>query len=305
MIKVGFNILNILFLTLAIYFAIDIGYALLVFKLDMLPHATKTSGPSQTADTVRPNSFSYYQPILTRNLFHSKPTVAATDVKSKEIEIDVLDKTTLKLKLWGTVATVDQTSFAVIESEKERQQNLYRTGDMIEGALVKRILREKVVLTVKGKDEILEIEKPGAETAPSGRTVVRAPLPSPEPAIPTPVDSEAVPSVNPMSNRRITLQRTQIESSLGNIGDLMGEAKIEPTQSEGNAEGLLINNIKPNSLFRRMGLRNGDIILGVDGKTIQSVDDGLKLYDNLKKADTTSIEIKRRGQNQTIEYQIK
>jgi general secretion pathway protein C len=54
-----------------------------------------------------------------------------------------------------------------------------------------------------------------------------------------------------------------------------------------------------------MGLRNGDIITGVDGSEISSVDDALKLVDGLKSASSLSVQLKRRGRQKNIEYNIR
>jgi general secretion pathway protein C len=298
MIKAGFTLLNIILLTTAIYFAVDAGYDFLITRMDMRTPESKAPRAATAAPENPLHPFSYYQPIITRNLFHSKSAENQTE-PPKEVELDTLNKTRLQLKLWGTVASAGNDSYAVIEVEKERQQNLYRAGDTVSGAVVKLILREKVVLTVEGKDEILEMQKP-APQSPLSRLATNLPLPPPP--VPGP-EPGAEPGA--ASKRRITLQREQIESALGNIGQLMGEAKIEPNMANGSPDGLLISDVKPNSLFRRMGLRNGDIITGVDGKNIETVDDALKLYENLKTADGASVDIKRRGQNQTIEYKIR
>ena len=73
--------------------------------------------------------------------------------------IDKIKETNLKLTLWGTVTGQDKRSYAVIEDSKAREQNLYRTGDSIQNAVVKLILREKVVLRVGDRDEILAMEE--------------------------------------------------------------------------------------------------------------------------------------------------
>jgi general secretion pathway protein C len=315
MIKIILNLLNLLFLTVAIYFAVDVGYDLLKVKINKPLPTNKAAQELIPAPEPPPHPFAYYQPVITRNLFNSKSIESIKKPEPKEVELDSLKKTQLQLKLWGTVASAGEDSYAVIEVEKERHQNLYRVGDTVAGAAVKRILREKVVLTVAGKDEILEIQKP-AKPSTMSPIAARGPMPppspfpgpAPEPA-PAPPALEALPpadaDLSAISKRRITLQRTQIESSMSNISQLMGEAKIEPNIINGNPDGLLINDVKPNSLFRRMGLRNGDVITGVDGKAIETVDDALKLYENLKTAEGASVEIKRKGQNQTIEYKIK
>ena len=52
-----------------------------------------------------------------------------------------------------------------------------------------------------------------------------------------------------------------------------------PHFTAGKSDGLLLYGIQPDSLFRKMGIKNGDIIMGVDGNEIESVDDALALYE--------------------------
>jgi type II secretory pathway component PulC len=76
--------------------------------------------------------------------------------------VDKLKQTEMKLKLWGTFIGPDgQSLYAVIEDQKTREQHPYRPGDTIQNASVKMVLRQKVVLTVSGRDEVLGMEEPG------------------------------------------------------------------------------------------------------------------------------------------------
>ena len=45
-------------------------------------------------------------------------------------------------------------------------------------------------------------------------------------------------------------------------------------------------------------------IMGVDGNEIESVDDALSLYENLKTASNVKLQIKRRGRIKEIEYHV-
>lgn len=312
MIKILIHLLNVLFLTVTVYFGVDMGYDFLKLKINKPFPVHLSPQPPAPLQDPSPQAFGHYQPILTRNLFNSKTIEMIKKPEPKEVDLETLKKTQLQLKLWGTVASAGDESYAVIEVEKDRQQNLYRVGETVAGASVKRILREKVVLNVGGKDEVLEMQKPGKPSTPSP-IASRGPMPTPgpfpgpapEPAPPPPETPPADSDPAAALKRRITLQRSQIESSMGNISQLMGEARIEPNIINGNPDGLLISDVKPNSLFRRMGLRNGDVIVGVDGKSIETVEDALRLYENLRSAEGASLEIKRKGQSQTIEYRIK
>jgi general secretion pathway protein C len=296
------TIVNLLCLTAAAYLGVSIFYKALDRRLATTPVVTAAAIPQAKATRVRPKAESHYRLILDRNLFKTKAVAAPVAEKKTELDLENLEQTNLKLKLWGTVAPPEEAlqekeaeakAYAVIEDTTLRQQNLYRRGDSVQNATVKAILREKVILTVGGKDEILEMEKlVGGKGGPVQRGV----------------SSRSVSASSATGTRRaqrITLKRSLIEDAVQDITKLMTQVKITPHMEDGVPSGLALSNIRPNSIFRRMGLRNGDVLKGVDGQEIQSVDDALRLYDNLKTADTVMVDLKRRGRDKSIEYRVR
>lgn len=280
-----FIILNLFLLTIGIYMGVKGFYRIVTTKIAVqTPESHMEKIPVVKDNISKP--ITYYRKIIERNLFK---TGAEISVKKKGVDADLegLQETELNLKLWGTVT--GKTTFAVIEDTKDRKQNLYHVGDSIQNAVVKMILREKVVLDVNGKDEVLNIE----ETAfPQKGGAKRS----------TEISGEYSRSEN---SQKITLQRSQVESAMANVTELMGQAKIRPHFEDGRPDGLTLSSVKPRSIFRNMGLRNGDIITGVDGNPIQTVDDALKFYENLTSASNISLQLKRRGKEKVIEYTIK
>ena len=89
-----------------------------------------------------------------------------------------------------------------------------------------------------------------------------------------------------------------------NLGQLMSQAKLRPHIEGGQPAGISITGIKPNALFKKMRLRNGDIITGVNGDAIQSVEDALRVFDQLSSGSNIQLQIKRRGREQTLDYSI-
>ena len=53
-----------------------------------------------------------------------------------------------------------------------------------------------------------------------------------------------------------------------------------------------------------MRLRNGDIITGVNGNTIDSVEDAVKVVEQLSSGSDIQLQIKRRGREQSLDYSI-
>ena len=282
-------IINVLLITAGVYFTVSAFYTISTAWLgpDEMPqsHAGKVAFKQQ--DSQPP--LSRYRTITRRNLFNTNPDIAAP---AQAINVDDLKKTDLNLKLWGTVTGKDRRAYAVIEDTKTRQQNLYRIGDSIQNATVKLILRQKVVLSVNDNDEVLAMEEMGVAKKGSRRPrVARKAAPPPK----MPVSSYP---------RQLTLNSDQIESALENLDQLMDQARIRPHIEEGKPAGISITGIKPNTIFRKMRLRNGDIITGVNGAPIETVEDAMKIFGDLSSASEVQVEIKRRGRKRVLDYKI-
>ena len=100
------------------------------------------------------------------------------------------------------------------------------------------------------------------------------------------------------------MTRDEIEKAMENLGQLMEQATLRPHIEDGNAAGISITGIKPNAIFRKMRLRNGDIITGVNGKSIESVEDAVKVVEQLSSGSDIQLQIKRRGREQSLDYSI-
>jgi len=276
------TVINLILIAIAIHYGVNSFYKIAVLKLDVADVVTATGKKASPVEGEANRPMAYYQPIFERHLFGKEPE---TNLKQEQIQIDSLKQTELKLKLWGTVIGGDSQTYAVIEADRTGQ-NLYRTGDAIQNATIKMILREKIVLNVNGRDEILEMEKLLAATG--GGTGAR----------PSPIRT----AVSEPQN--IAINRSQIDVAVQNPNQLLQEIKIRPHFEKGKLDGLTITAIKPDSIFRKMGLVSGDILTSVDGEKIESMNDALKFYDTIKSATTVKLDIKRRGRMQTINYNI-
>ena len=100
------------------------------------------------------------------------------------------------------------------------------------------------------------------------------------------------------------LSRARVEDAMKNVNELMRQALVMPHFNNGQPDGLRLSGVRPGSLFTDIGLRSGDIITGVNGEQIQSVDDALRFYTSLRDADNVSVQLRRGGAERTIEYQI-
>ncbi len=303
MFKNLFSILNIVLVTVLIFFSVKLCYQILSAKLLQVssPDLTVLADPetytqqTQTPrDRQKAKNINAYQSITNRDLFKTKEVVKPGKIAS-DIELEKLQQTSLNLILFGTITGRDDHDYAVIEDTKKRKQGLYKKGDTIQNAEIKLILRKKVVLTVNGKDEILLME----DDKPNKSTKSRKPSSFKEMESKNLLDAERFDT-----GETVSIDREKINSSLKNINQLMSQVKVRPHFKDGKPNGLLLSHVQQNSIFKDMGLQNGDIVKGVNGKEIQSVDDALKFYDNLKSSASVELQIERKGEGLSLNYQI-
>ena len=124
--------------------------------------AAKASAPAKNKAVQKTTSD--YSIIVTRKLFGAMKQEKAEKPKPEA----VLTTTTLDLTLLGTVTGKDDVQRAVILDKKARTQDLYYNGDAIGPALIKKVERGKVILTIDGKDEVLLMQEPKSIPAKGG-----------------------------------------------------------------------------------------------------------------------------------------
>jgi len=290
---------NLIALSIAIYIGVDLFYSVVRSRLRQVDTQTIAVTPTRQAAAYQKPGAEDYQVITKRNLFGSVDKQPAEEVKVLE-DIEALEPTSLKVTLLGTVTGSKRNAFAVIEEKAKRKQGLFKVGDTIQNAVIKKILRGKVILTVGDKDEILTMDEAGLPPPAKGRIASRsATSKSSGPRRPT---TRLPVSRSGAGQRVITVDRSDIDESLTNINTLLSQVRIRPHFKDGKPDGLAVSRIKDGSLFSKLGLREGDVVQAVNDKSIRSPDDVLALYKKLRAGSEVAIQIDRNGQKQTINY---
>jgi general secretion pathway protein C len=262
-------------ITIVSFLAVDIFYKTVDSNLARIQKEKVLTENVALRKVAGKPSLISYNIISKRNLFGTKEK----EVKERDIDLENLEETELNLALHGTVVRGGELDYAVIEEKDKRKQGLFRVGDEVAGAEISRIMRGKVVLSVDGRDEILIMEESGAKGA----------------------DRELAAAV-PAAKSSINVTKEEIDSALEDMSKILTQARVRPYFSEGEADGFMISRIKQGSIFQKMGIRNGDIIQGVNSEPIKSPDDMLELYKGLKSGSQITLNIKRRGKEETLEY---
>ena len=278
-----FTILNLFFIAAIAYCLVETEYNNLVPQNFTLPGQKVYNIKAQTLNSGQNKQGidkKLTNIIVKKNLFKveiEQKDEPLVELEKEEKKSETLEPTKLKLVLWGTV-TGQENVYAVIEDKKVRKQALYQIGDLIQGAELKKILRNKVILLFQGKDQFLEVQANSRND--TGFRNLKETLPV-----------EAVP-----------VKRALDHDALDDIGSIMRQIKFRPHFSEGEPDGLMVYGIRPNSVFREIGLRNGDIIKDVNGVAIVSKNDVSGLFAEIEDQEYLKIILFRRGKTKELIY---
>ena len=233
-----------------------------------------------------------YRNIWERNLFQvsTEPPPEPEKEISPELLAPALKDTGLKL-LGTVVADTAELSRAFIDNRKTQSQKAYYEGDKVGDVVIKRVLRNKVIIgTVQG-DKLLTVEIGQSRLA----SVAPSSMP---PAISVPDEEDAPPptgsTVSRARTRSISVDREDVESTLANTEQIMEKLVISPYTIADRPYGFRLGNIDPDSVLIKMGLRNGMVITEVNGEKITKPDHAARFFQILKEGGDIAIKYKRR-----------
>jgi general secretion pathway protein C len=268
--------LILLAITILSYEAIDLFYKIISFPLTNQTAAFKNNVSSPVIkDNSQPDHLQDYGIITERNLFLT--TLKAVSDKQSEGGLFDSNQRITDFELKGTVACNSSFGFIFIEERDTHKQKLYRLGDNIGSAKLIKITRNTAILRSEGRDITLKI-----------KATMEGPL------LPNSPGSAAP--------RSMTLSKKTVNENLSDLKSIMSQAVVRPSLNEGVQEGYIISNIAPNSLYEKMGLQNGDIIIDINNKHMQSADNLLQLVNLMQSGSSIELNVKRNGKIEVINY---
>ncbi len=178
----------------------------------------------------------------------------------------------LDFRLVGTVvADPPGRNLAIFEDESTGEQRGYLVGDQMGEAFIKEILFGKVVIRTSSGDAVLSLKSRG-----KADTYI------------APTD-ETPPLVAHMNKQ-------EFDAVLPDYTHLMREIRMRPRFEGGRPKGFVIYNIDPEGLLGRMGLKDGDLIVGVNDTSFATTQPVVEFYETLKAGGTASFKVERDGE---------
>lgn len=254
------------------------------------PYMIPQSSPSQRTENFEPppyvSEFAYNE-ILDRNIFNSDGVIPEITGPAAVDNLDLAQLTGLPVKLIGTIVHINPAK-SVASIEYQGKVDSFIPNWEKEGLFqVIKIKRKRVYFRnlQNNRPEYVEIKD--------------------ENAIRMKTETKFDGPVQINGNNNFTLNRGELDSQLENINEILTQARGIPNFVGGKPDGFRIVEIVPGSIIDKLGIKNGDVIKGVDGEPLTSVSQVLGLYQGVRERSTLSLQVDRGGSVQTFNYNIR
>ncbi len=255
---------------------------------------------------VKPSQAQYmdrsqFNSITNRNLFSSSgimPEAITARKDSAEPGQDAAPiPSQLPLNIIGTMVHSNPAkSIVAIEVKSKNISGSFSTGADIEGlAKVEKIERNIVYIRNNntGALEYLELNKATNKvTFDASKNTV---------AVPKAADVVAT------GNNVFQIKRSDLLKYTNDLSSVLMQARAVPNRdpNTGEINGFRILDMQPGSIYEQLGLKPMDVLKGVNGEPIDSVQKAMEMYNTLKNGNQVKLQVERGGKNDTFTYDVK
>ncbi|MBI2962530.1 MAG: hypothetical protein HYY35_02150 [Deltaproteobacteria bacterium] len=242
-----------------------------------IPRPSSRAAPAESAPAAK-RPLSYYAPITARDIFNP-PRSTEPDASTPAGE--------LKAKLLGTAPGSGIDSYAVIEDEAAKTQRLYRLGDGVHGRTLARVEWDHVVLKGPEGEEVLKI------VVPTGRAGEAS------------APGAAAGGIQARGDTDFVIDRSEVDQAMNNLNQLFTQIRAVPHFQDGKAAGFRLFAIRQDSVFEKIGLKNGDVVTRINGNDLTDPARAMALIEELRNEGRISVDVTRNRQPTTLSYEIR
>lgn len=272
---------------------------IIYFRDRMIPD----QAPPQKIAPLKQPAFidrSQFTIIPNRNLFSSSGVMpdAITSSKGETRKDNAPVPSQLPINVIGTLVHSDpERSIAALEIKSKNMSGSYPVGSDIEGlARLEKVERNIVYIrnSNNGLLEYIEMNK-GANRVAFDASRAETPR------------AAGGTEVTSTGANTFAISRANLLKYTNDLSSVLMQARAVPNRdpNTGEINGFRLLDMQPGSIYEQLGLQRMDVIKGVNGEPVNSVQKAMELYNALKNGTQVKLQVERGGKSDTFTYDIK
>ena len=271
---------------------------IIYFRDKMLPD----SAPPKKINAGRSRGFadrSHYSVIPNRNIFAASgilPTAITAAGKEDEKKENIPIPSQLPITVIGTLVHSDPNkSIVALNLKTKNKSGSFSTGANVEGlCTIEKVERNIVYIrnSSNGLLEYIEMSKAGSKVNFDASKV--APKTASKDVVAT-------------GTNQFTISRANLLKYTNDLSSVLMQARAVPNRdpNTGEINGFRVLDMQPGSIYEQLGLQRMDVIKGVNGEPVDSIQKAMEMYNTLKNGNQVKLQIERGGKTDNFSYDIK
>jgi general secretion pathway protein C len=201
------------------------------------------------------------------------------------------------LVLVGVLALADPATGIAMIADDSGQERAYRVGQGLPGGSALRgVFADHVLLDRGGREESLRLRQPEAPAAASG------PAAPASAAAPMAMIAPGGPVIANAGTVNWADVRNQLETD---PEQLARQVRVLPVIEGGSVVGMRLSGGAAAPLIARAGLRPDDVVTAVNGISVRDVGRAQQILASVRDAERVSVTVRRDGQEQTLNVDLR
>ena len=282
--KVGIFFSYLFVFLLALFLAKIIDSTIRNFLLDSMSNLKPIRySASNYKSSKTYDSLNKYSNIMKINVFNVDTELPKREFNETASTTGSMRKTSLDIDLVGTIV-LSEPSRSVAAIKVKTDVEPFIIGDILNDTVkIVSIADKRVIFSVlsSGDLEYLDMdEDTNEQTAMKG-------------------------GIRKIDDDNIIMDKGYLNRQLNNMNQLLLQARAVPHMVDGEVAGFKLLGIKKNSLYDKLGAKNGDIIKSVNGIAVDSPTVAMQIYHQLRSGKEFNIEIDRKDEIKSINIQVR
>ncbi len=283
MLKKNMNINKILWVTSVCVFAFGLAYFINGF-IYYKTYVPKTVAPEKKIGRNHNKTVTDTKIIYKKNIFDLDYEQESKISKVKEN--NNLSYKIFNGKLLG-ILTGNGKNYAVIKYNKELL--VLEEGVEKKGLLLTKVFNNSVELEYKNKKYLLKYEKSKVQS--NYKYKKNTPL------------SDTSSKIT-VENNTITIPRSILVAELKDINKVLRSVLVSPSYKNGKFVGYRVSRLKKDSIFRKIGIINGDIIVKINGEPLTTPEKLFEFFSKTEDITAVTVDLIRFGKKKSLFIEI-
>ncbi len=107
-----------------------------------------------------------------------------------------------------------------------------------------------------------------------------------------------------VNSDKIVIPRVVLVSELQDINKVLRSVLVSPSYKNGKFQGYRVSRLKINSIFRKIGIRNGDIIVKINGENLTTPEKLFEFFSKTEDITAVTVDLIRHGKKKSLFIEI-